>query len=69
MKVTKSLWTMLGDPTGTSFVDNGWPDLDDGAYRWAVKAKYPLDIFSEPTFSNVLGKNWGSDVSVTVTLI
>ncbi|MBE0661116.1 MAG: fibronectin type III domain-containing protein, partial [Bacteroidales bacterium] len=64
----ESLWTLLGDPTGTSIVDNSWPGLDDGAYRWAVKAKYALDIFSEPTFSNVLGKNWGSDVSVVVTL-
>jgi hypothetical protein len=61
-------WTLLGNPTGTSLVDNSWPGLPDGAYRWAVEAKYPGNIFSEPTFSNVLRKNWASDVTINVSL-
>jgi hypothetical protein len=64
----ESLWTLLGNPSGTALVDNSWPSLPDGAYRWAVKAKYPMDNFSEPTFSNVLRKNWASDVTINVTL-
>ncbi|MBE0661115.1 MAG: choice-of-anchor J domain-containing protein [Bacteroidales bacterium] len=61
-------WTLLGNPTGTALVDNSWPGLPDGAYRWAVQAKYPGDVFSEPTFSNVLRKNWASNVTITVSL-
>jgi hypothetical protein len=61
-------WTLLGEPTGTTLVDNSWPGLPDGAYRWAVQAKYPGNVFSEPTFSNVLRKNWDSNVTITVAL-
>jgi hypothetical protein len=61
-------WTILGNPTGTALTDNSWPSLPDGAYRWAVKAKYPGDNFSMPAFSNILRKNWASNVTITVAL-
>jgi hypothetical protein len=61
-------WTLLGSPTGTALVDNSWPGLPDGSYRWAVEAKYYGDVYSLPTFSNVLGKNWTSNVTINVTL-
>jgi hypothetical protein len=64
----EAAWTLLGNPTGTALVDNSWPGLGDGAYRWAVQAKYPGDNFSAPTFSNVLRKNWASNVTINVTL-
>jgi hypothetical protein len=64
----ESLWTLVGNPSGTAQVDNSWPTLDDGSYRWAVKARYPLDNLSDPTFSNVLGKNWTSDITINVSL-
>jgi hypothetical protein len=64
----EALWTLVGNPTATAIVDNTWPTLDDGGYRWAVKARYPLDNFSDPVFSNVLGKNWASDVTINISL-
>jgi len=64
----EAVWTMLGNPTNTAIVDNSWPSLADGAYRWAVKARYPMDNFSVPVFSNVLRKNWASNVTINVTL-
>ena len=54
--------------TGTSAVDNGWPSLPDGPYRWAVKAGYPVNRLSIPVFSNVIGKNWTVGVTVNVSL-
>ncbi|MDD2965118.1 MAG: T9SS type A sorting domain-containing protein [Bacteroidales bacterium] len=64
----EALWVSLSTPTATSYVDNGWPALASGAYRWAVKAKYTGDRWSEPTFSNVLGKDWVSNVTFNITL-
>jgi len=64
----EAAWTMVGNPTNTALVDNSWPNLPDGAYRWAVKAKYPLNVYSEPAFSNVLRKNWASNVTINITL-
>ena len=52
----------------TSTVDNGWPSLPDGPYRWAVKAGYPVNRLSIPVFSNVIGKNWTVGVTVNVSL-
>ncbi|PKP23349.1 MAG: hypothetical protein CVU06_08715, partial [Bacteroidetes bacterium HGW-Bacteroidetes-22] len=64
----EALWISLGTPTATSIVDNGWAALANGAYRWAVKAKYTGNRWSEPTFSNVLGKGWESNVTFNITL-
>jgi hypothetical protein len=64
----EAAWTVVANPTSTGAVDNSWPSLPDGAYRWAVKAKYFGDVYSAPTFSNVLGKNWASDVTINISL-
>jgi hypothetical protein len=66
----EALWgaPIASNITGTSTVDNGWPSLPDGPYRWAVKAGYPVNRLSPPTFSNVIGKNWTAAVTVNVTL-
>lgn len=64
----QAVWTSVSTPTGTSTVDNSWPSLPNGAYRWAVKAKYSGNRWSEPTFSNVLGKGWTSNVTFNITL-
>ena len=71
----ESLWTMIGNPAGTVFVDNSWTTIDDGAYRWAVKARYtnhsdPTDPrLSPPSLSNVIGKGWTVDaVTFNVSL-
>lgn len=63
-------WTAVpGTPTTqTTITDNSWPSLADGAYRWAIKAQYPGNRLSTPIFTNVLGKNWVTQVTVNITL-
>jgi hypothetical protein len=67
---SQNLWTAIYTGNATSATDFAWPALPDGPYRWAVKAIYstPGQRLSAPTFSNVIGKNWESDVLVNVTL-
>ena len=62
-------WTAVpGTPTTQTFIsDNSWPSLPDGAYRWAIKASYPGNHLSTPVFTNVLGKNWVTQVTVNIT--
>jgi len=63
-----TLWTSIATPTGTTAVDNSWPSLPDSAFRWAVKAKYTGNRWSDYIFSNVLGKNRMVNVVVNVAL-
>ena len=64
---TPSTWVDLGMNPSSAYTDTSWPTLSDGAYRWAVRAKYTGDRLSEPTFSNVLGKGFTVD-AVTFNL-
>jgi len=66
----QTLWTSIGTPTVNSMVDNSWPVLPNGPYRWAVKAIYtpPGQRPSAPTFSNVIGKGWIANVNVCISL-
>lgn len=66
----QSAWTSIYTGTTNSTVDNSWPSLPNGPYRWAVKAIYspPGQRPSPPTFSNVIGKGWTANVDVCVTL-
>lgn len=64
----QAAWTTVSTPTATNTIDNSWPTLPNGAYRWAVKAKYTGDRWSEPSFSNVLGKGWTAQVKFNITL-
>jgi hypothetical protein len=65
---TPNVWTSLGTTGGVSMTDNSWPTLPNGPYRWAVKAKYTGDRWSDPAFSNILGKGWTSNVTFNITL-
>jgi len=67
---TQASWTTLWTGATTTTVDNSWPSLACGAYRWAVEAIYspPGQRFSPPTFSNVIGKCWTASVNVCATL-
>ncbi|MEI7898438.1 MAG: carboxypeptidase regulatory-like domain-containing protein, partial [bacterium] len=67
---TQASWTSIWTGNVNSTVDNSWPTLPNGPYRWAVKAIYspPGQRPSLPTFSNVLGKGWIANVNVCVTL-
>ncbi len=66
----QAAWTSIYTGGTNSTVDNSWPSLPNGPYRWAVKAIYspPGQRFSPPTFSNVIGKGWLADVNVCVSL-
>ncbi len=61
-----NLWIAIATTGTTGTVDNAWPSLYPGPYRWAVKAVYssPWYRSSTPIFSNVIGNNWTSHVTV-----
>jgi len=67
---TQASWTSIWTGATNTTVDNGWPSLACGPYRWAVEAIYspPGQRFSAPTFSNVLGKCWTANVNVCIGL-
>jgi hypothetical protein len=67
---TETLWTSIYTGATNTTVDNGWPTLPNGPYRWAVKAIYspPGQRPSPPTFSNIIGKGWLANVNVCITL-
>ncbi|PKP23360.1 MAG: hypothetical protein CVU06_08660, partial [Bacteroidetes bacterium HGW-Bacteroidetes-22] len=67
-EATPGVWTSLGVTSATSISDPAWASLPNGAYRWAVKAHYAGDRWSEAEFSNVLGKGMLSNVTINVTL-
>ena len=67
-ETTPAVWTSLGVTAGNSMTDNSWPTLPNGPYRWAVKAKYTGDRWSDAAFSNVLGKGWQSNVTFNISL-
>ncbi|MCE1169506.1 MAG: carboxypeptidase-like regulatory domain-containing protein, partial [Sphingobacteriia bacterium] len=51
----------------TSFSDGSWPSLPNGAYKWAVRARYSYNRYSPFVLSNTVGKGWESDVTINVT--
>ncbi|NMD15443.1 MAG: carboxypeptidase regulatory-like domain-containing protein, partial [Bacteroidales bacterium] len=63
-----AVWVSIGTPTSTNITDNSWPTLPNGAYRWAVKAKYTGNRWSDASFSNVLGKGWTANVTFNITM-
>ncbi|MCX6250139.1 MAG: choice-of-anchor J domain-containing protein [Bacteroidetes bacterium] len=62
------VWTSVGLATATNIIDNSWPSLPCGPYRWSVKAHYSQNRWSISTFSNVLGKCWTVPTGVHVDL-
>jgi len=67
-EATPAVWTSIGTPTTNSMVDNGWPSLACGPYKWAVKAQYTGNRWSGATFSNIVQKCWTAAVTVNVDL-
>ncbi len=65
-----ALWISVATTGMTVAVDNAWPTLPPRPYRWAVKAVYspPGQRYSSPSFSNVIGKNWTSSVTVCLNM-
>jgi len=51
------LWEQIGYTTDEfTFFDAAWQYLPAGYYKWAIKAHYDYDNYSEPAFSNVIYK-------------
>ncbi len=51
-------WTNLNSTsiTPTTYVDNAWQPLPSGVYKFAVKAVYSNNVFSNAAFSNEIHK-------------
>ena len=51
-------WTLVNQEPTTelSVVDPAWENIENGDYRWAVKAVYSNDVLSVPCFTNTLNK-------------
>jgi hypothetical protein len=63
-------WTLLlGNipTTVTMYTDNGFNSVPNGGYRWGVTATYSSGV-SAAGISNLIGKNWESDVTFNVSL-
>jgi hypothetical protein len=67
-ETNQTLWTPIGTPTATTMVDNSWPSLACGAYKWAVEAQYTGNRWSTPIFSNIVPKCWTANVTVNLDL-
>jgi hypothetical protein len=67
-EATPAVWTSIGTPTTNSMVDNGWPSLACGPYKWAAKAQYTGNRWSTATFSNIVQKCWTASVTVNADL-
>ncbi|MDD3525181.1 MAG: carboxypeptidase regulatory-like domain-containing protein, partial [Candidatus Cloacimonetes bacterium] len=49
--------TLTDEPVSIlSYTDDAWDDLQNGSYRWAVKAVYTAGVLSGPAFSNTMVK-------------
>ncbi len=57
-ETNEAAWTSLhpGIITALNITDTAWQTLPNGSYRWAVKGVYTNDVFSVPSFSNILVK-------------
>jgi hypothetical protein len=65
---TPALWTSVGTPTTTTFVDNSYPSLPCGGYRWAAEAQYTFNRWSTAIFSTAVGKCWTCTVTINVAV-
>ena len=65
---TPGVWVAVGNSTTNAISDPSWPTLADGAYRWAVRANYAGNVSSGWVLSNLVRKNWASNVTINVTL-
>ncbi|MBM4403804.1 MAG: choice-of-anchor J domain-containing protein [Candidatus Cloacimonetes bacterium] len=54
----ETTWTLLTAQTitATAHTDNGWAQVPDGTYKWAVKAVYTGNVLSIPALSGPITK-------------
>ncbi len=65
--VTDEWVTLKEDATGAEFTDDKFSTLSQGNYRYAIKANYSGSKASDTIYSNIIGKDVSTTVSVTVT--
>lgn len=65
----EAAWTSLttSNITNTNFTDNTWQPLPSAVYKYAVKAVYTNNVFSNPAFSNAVHKGMMGTLTGTVT--
>ncbi len=63
-----AIWTSVGLSSSTTLTDFSWPSLPCSPYRWAVKAQYAGNQWSQAVFSNVIGKCWTVPVTIHAEL-
>ena len=63
----EDLWTELTTLTDTTYVDFAWNNVPSGFYRYAVKAEYTNEVLSNPAFSNWVGKDMTTNVTINIT--
>ena len=65
----EAAWTSLttSNITNTNFTDNSWQPLPSAVYKYAVKAVYTNNVFSNPAFSNAVHKGMMGTLTGTVT--
>jgi len=63
-----SVWIDLGTTTDLFFNDPSWVNLPCGPYRWGIKTVYSGSRYSQAKFSNILGKCWTINATITIEL-
>ena len=67
LQIDETTWTLLSPNVAElTYTDNEWNTIEEGVYRWAVKAEYTDENISIPRFTNRLIK--GMMYSYTVNL-
>ncbi|MEI6898624.1 MAG: carboxypeptidase regulatory-like domain-containing protein, partial [Bacteroidota bacterium] len=61
-------WVNVGTSPTTSITDNSWPTLPCNPYRWAIKAQYTGNRWSNSAFSNAIGKCWTAVVTINFSV-
>ncbi len=68
-EANESAWTSLttSNITPTNYTDTAWQPLPSGVYKYAVKAVYTNNVYSDPAFSNEIHKGMMGVLTGTVT--
>ncbi len=56
--IEEEVWQQIntGPVTDTSYIDNEWPDLEEGFYKYAVEAEFTNGVLSDLVESNSIQK-------------
>ena len=68
-ETNETAWTSLTPTniTATNYTDTAWQPLPSGVYKYAVKAAYTNNVYSNPAFSNEIHKGMMGVLTGTVT--